>query len=121
MIIRASKRFGFANVRPNQHKAIKTFLEGHDVFVSLPTGGGKSLCYAVLPYAFDELRGRNSSIAIIVSPLNALMINQVRIGYMCLQRALTNAKRCRLLRSLQRGCQLRMLLERLEEIKRNSS
>ena len=37
---------------------------------------GKSLCYAVLPYAFDEFRGRDGSIAIIVSPLKALMKNR---------------------------------------------
>ena len=46
-------------------------LEGNDVFVSLPTGSGKSLCYVVLPYAFDEFRGRDGSIAIIVAPLKA--------------------------------------------------
>ena len=77
VISRASERLGFSIVRPNQRKSIKAFLEGNDVFVSLPTGSGKSLCYAVLPYAFDEFRGRDGSIAIIVSPLKALMKNQV--------------------------------------------
>ena len=70
VITRAAERLGFSIVRPNQRKAIKAFLEGHDVFVSLPTGSGKSLCYAALPYAFDELRGRSGSIAIIISLLS---------------------------------------------------
>ena len=48
-----------------------------DVFICLPTGSGKSLCYAALPYAFDGLYGRESSIVIVVSPLIALMKDQV--------------------------------------------
>ena len=76
VISRASERLGFSIVRPNQHKSIKAFPK-ETMFVSLPTGSGKSLCYAVLPYAFDEFRGQDGSIAIIVSPLKALMKNQV--------------------------------------------
>ncbi len=45
--------------------------------MSLPTGSGKSLCYFVLPYTFDILRGATSSIVVIVSPLSALMKEQV--------------------------------------------
>ena len=36
-------------------QAVKHFMQGNDVFVSLPTGSGKSLIYAVLPFAYDEL------------------------------------------------------------------
>ena len=58
------------------------FLEGKYVFVSLPTGSGKSLCYCMLPKAFDRLRQSNSvatqSIVVVVSPLIALMKDQVR-------------------------------------------
>ena len=50
---------------------------GKDVFVSLPTGYGKSLCYALLPKIFDALRGLDkSSIALVISPLISLMEDQ---------------------------------------------
>ena len=55
IIIQAAQKLGYPTLRPNQHKAIKSFMEGHDVFISLPTGCGKSLCFSVLPYAFDYL------------------------------------------------------------------
>ena len=60
-----------------REKVIRAFLEGNDVFISLATGSGKSLCYAVLPYAFDDLRGRDSSIVIVICPLKALVRDQV--------------------------------------------
>ena len=54
------------------------FCKGRDVFVSLPTGYGKSLCYTLLPCVFDLLRKvEKKSIALIVSPLVALMQDQV--------------------------------------------
>ncbi|KAL5487104.1 hypothetical protein EMCRGX_G019664 [Ephydatia muelleri] len=77
VIARASERLGYSALRPNQYKAIKSFLEGKDVFVALPTGSGKSLCYAILPFAFDDMYGHVGSIALIVSPLKALMKDQV--------------------------------------------
>ena len=55
---------------------IEAFLKGSDVFVSLPTGSGKSLCYALLPAAFDSLRESGRSIVIVVNPLIALMKDQ---------------------------------------------
>ena len=48
------------------------------VFISLPTGSGKSFCYSVLPFVFDGLYQRVGSIVIVVSPLIALMKDQVR-------------------------------------------
>ena len=72
------KALGYAKVRQEQFDVILNFLKGNDVFVSLPTGGGKSLCYACLPYVYDHLRDKtSSSIAIVISPLNALMQDQV--------------------------------------------
>ena len=55
--------------------AIPSFLEDKDVFVSLPTGYGKSLCFAALPYTFDQLRMTDRpSVVIVVSPLIALVL-----------------------------------------------
>ena len=48
------------------------------MFVCLPTGSGKSLCYWILPGVFDRLRGLDSySVVVVVSPLKALMREQV--------------------------------------------
>jgi ATP-dependent DNA helicase RecQ len=64
------KFFGFEKFKGNQEKIINSILEGKDTFVIMPTGGGKSLCYQ-LPAIISE------GTAIIVSPLIALMKNQV--------------------------------------------
>jgi ATP-dependent DNA helicase RecQ len=64
------KFFGFNAFKGNQEKIIANILNGNDTFVIMPTGGGKSLCYQ-LPAILSE------GTAIIVSPLIALMKNQV--------------------------------------------
>ena len=72
----AGKRMGHAKVKDEQFRVV---VRGRDTFVSLPTGYGKSLCYGVLPWVFDEL-SRNStkrSIVIVVSPLISLTAIQV--------------------------------------------
>jgi len=68
--------FGFSKFKGTQEKAIESLLAGHDTFVIMPTGGGKSLCYQ-LPAMVSE------GVALIVSPLIALMKNQVDLvrGY----------------------------------------
>src|SRR4051794_9702049 len=62
--------FGFEQFKGGQKEAINSLLSGHDTFVIMPTGGGKSLCYQLPAMIMDGC-------AIIVSPLIALMKNQV--------------------------------------------
>ncbi|QIG88301.1 DNA helicase RecQ [Chryseobacterium sp. POL2] len=64
------KYFGFSTFKGQQQEIVKTLLDSKDVFVLMPTGGGKSLCYQ-LPALISE------GTAIVVSPLIALMKNQV--------------------------------------------
>ena len=52
----AARALGYDSLKPEQEKVISSFLEGKDMFVNLPTGFGKSLCYAILPLAFDLKR-----------------------------------------------------------------
>lgn len=62
--------FGFTKFKGTQEAVIKSLLAGKDTFVIMPTGGGKSVCYQ-LPALMSE------GVAIIISPLIALMKNQV--------------------------------------------
>jgi len=73
-----SLRLGYSHPKLCQEEAVTTFLLGRDVFLSLPTGYGKSFCYSCLPLVFDTINMKNSfSVIIVVSPLNALMKDQV--------------------------------------------
>ncbi len=78
-ISEASRLLGYTRLREGQELAIREFLKGKDFFVSLPTGSGKSLCYMILPYIFNFIRGRCDSMVLVVSPIIAVMQDQVDI------------------------------------------
>jgi hypothetical protein len=69
ILLAATKIFGFDKFRNGQLEAIIAYLNGNDTFVSIKTGGGKTLCYA-LPAVCSE------GLTIVFSPLKALMEDQ---------------------------------------------
>lgn len=76
-------RFGLAELKDEQKKALFYLLSGKDVFVNLPTGFGKSLIYQLAPLVAEELSRRNygnirSGIVLVISPLVSLIKDQVK-------------------------------------------
>jgi ATP-dependent DNA helicase RecQ len=79
-IAEAASLLGFASLKEEQRHCIKSFLEGKDVFIILPTGFGKTACFTCLPHAFDLVQNRSDdkkAIIIVISPLTALIYDQV--------------------------------------------
>ena len=74
----AAKEMGYTALWDKQREAILGFLCGRGVFVPLPTGSGKSLCYSILPLVFDRLKKKKkaTSIVIVLRSLISLMKEQ---------------------------------------------
>ena len=88
VISASAKALGFGQLKTEQAAAISQFVSGKDVFVALPTGYGKSLCYCCLPYVYDRLRSvEKQSIVVVVSPLVALMKDQGGLVSLAMQLA----------------------------------
>ena len=78
-VTEAANELGFPVLKPEQLEVVTSFLRGRDVFAVLPTGFGKSLCYACLPAAFDKIleKEKGHSIVVVVTPLLAIIHDQV--------------------------------------------
>ena len=82
-------------LKEGQYEALKSVVvEGKDTICVLPTGYGKSLIYQILPYVFDFFSGDDQSSIIVVSPLNALIEDQLTKlrGYVRVVKATENLK-----------------------------
>ena len=91
MIGEVSKRHGYERLKEEKLSAIEKFVCGQDVFVSLPTGFGKIGNLRTSTTIFDRMKGHTAptSIALIVSPLASLMVDQkARFSSICKRAAL---------------------------------
>ena len=97
---------GITSLKEKQREALKAIVcNKKDTFICLPTGYGKSLCYALLPLLFDKLlcREDGTSIVICISPLTAIMMEQRNKRCVTL-RAYTVRDELTLTTAAPRGC-----------------
>ena len=83
-IRRAAEKLGYSKLRHQQVRAVKNFVQGNDVVLSLPTGSGKSLCYCILPATFDSLfgaDGRHLARCIFLSDCDNQILYAFRVNY----------------------------------------
>ena len=72
------QELGYESLKPEQLQIVAGVLRGRDVFGILPTGFGKTLCFACLPSAYDKLYPKSApSIVVVLSPSTAIMQDQV--------------------------------------------
>ena len=76
MLSQVFQEMGWSSVKPEQKEVVEAILKT-DVFIILPTGFGKSVCYQCLPLLHKKLYpGSDSAIIVVVSPLKALIKDQ---------------------------------------------
>ena len=98
------ERVGITSLKEKQREALKAIVcNKKDTFICLPTGYGKSLCYALLPLLFDKLLCREDAIVICISPLTAIMMEQRNKRCVTL-RAYTVRDELTLTTAAPRGC-----------------
>ena len=79
MLAKVASQIGCLELWPKQREVTLDLVHGSDMFISLPMASGKSLCYSLLSAVFDETHHLpGSSVVVLVSPLIALMRDQVR-------------------------------------------
>ena len=76
------RKLGYPTIKPEQLEAVESLLKGEDVFLSVPTGFGKSLVFQMLPFCADSLLRSctsryKSPVVVVIAPLLSLMHDQV--------------------------------------------
>jgi superfamily II DNA helicase RecQ len=82
VITRAAAKLGYHTVKREQITVIRIILQGKDVFAVLLRGYGNTLCYTCLPLIFNSFTESKSSIVTVLTPLIAIMKDQVSLLYL---------------------------------------
>jgi superfamily II DNA helicase RecQ len=77
-LAQAKSKLNIKEITFHQQRAVRSFLEGHDVFVSLPTGSGKSFIFQCAPICSNVLKDVCNSVALVITPIKALVDDQVK-------------------------------------------